>query len=116
MSGIIGGNSIYKIAKVYLRECKDENKPSAFLLLIKGICSNGNYFNAKSYIPEFVSPSTELKLNTEILKSEVQSRIKNYKKSLGSVFFKKYDELLDFSAIFLDDERANGDDFIYSIE
>jgi hypothetical protein len=114
MSGIIGGNSIYNIAKVYLKECRDENKPRAFLLFINGICSNGNYFKAKSFIPEFVSPTTELKLNSEILKSEVQSRIKNNKKSLITELFKKYDTFLNFREIFQDNEKPDGEGFIFS--
>jgi hypothetical protein len=88
----IGGDDMLKMATSLIKEVKDENKPRATSHFVKGFASNGNYYKALGYIPDYFSSSNELALKTEILKAEVFKREnKNAAKS-----FYEYDYTVDW--------------------
>lgn len=90
--GRMGGDGIMKMAANMVKEVKDESKPRALNLLIKGISSNGNYYKALGYVPAYLSSNSELALKTEILKAEISKRETPQQAS----FFYTYDLVSDW--------------------
>jgi hypothetical protein len=69
--GAIGGKQCIDLALKNLKDLKDERKARAFQLLVRGICKNKNYYLANKILPSYLSPTTELEVFSEIMKSEI---------------------------------------------
>ena len=113
--GGIGGKSILNLAIQEIKDQKDNKKARAFLLLVKGICKNRNYFLAKSTLPNYFSPESELEVFSKILNSEAIYRIslneKNFKTK--NYPFKTFDDELGIES-FNDLEDDFGGDIYFS--
>jgi hypothetical protein len=62
------------MAMILLKDKSDNIKPSCLNHFIDGKAQNGNYYQATTFIPDYVSSSSQLSLYTTILKNEVKKR------------------------------------------
>ena len=63
-----------KMAMALMKDKSDKTKPDCLNFFIDGKAQSGNYYQATTFIPEYISSSSELILYTTILKSEVIKR------------------------------------------
>jgi hypothetical protein len=78
---MMDNQKMYDRSVLMIKDLGDKDKPRAFMNFIKGITSNGLYYKAMGYIPEYTSSANELDLYTEIIKAEIvrQDKVLPYK-------------------------------------
>lgn len=72
--GRLSTNSGDKIAMLLMKDKSDKNKPNCLKYFISGKAQSGNYYQAITFIPDYVSSSSQLSLFTTILKHEIIKR------------------------------------------
>jgi energy-coupling factor transporter ATP-binding protein EcfA2 len=85
------GNSFFKILGRYattnssriamnlLKDKTDKTKPSCLNFFINGLLQTNRYYEATTFIPDYVSSSNQLKFYTSFIKNEARKKTKNYK-------------------------------------
>jgi hypothetical protein len=61
-----------------LKDKNDKIKPSCLNLFIRGLLESDRYYEAISYIPEYVSSSNQLMFYTSFIKNEARKNMKKY--------------------------------------
>ena len=114
---MIGSQGMFDISKKLIKDVKDQIKPRALVLFIRGVAYNGYYHKALHYIPDYVSSSNELELYTEIIKAEVQRQLKEKKRNNPKYYndYEKYDSPNRNNYGSGDEENAYGESY-YSSE
>jgi hypothetical protein len=62
------------MAMVLMKDKPDKSKPSCLNYFVKGKAQSGQYYQATTFIPDYVSSSSQLGLYTTILKEEIIKR------------------------------------------
>jgi hypothetical protein len=85
------GNSFFKILGRYatinssriamnlLKDKNDKIKPACLNYFINGLLQTNRYYEATTFIPDYVSSSNQLKFYTSFIKNEARKKTKNYK-------------------------------------
>ncbi|MES2837492.1 MAG: ATP-binding protein [Bacteroidota bacterium] len=68
--GRLSTNSTNAVALTLLKDKNDKIKPLCLNYFVEGVAQTGNYYLATSYIPDYVSSSSQLQLYTIILNNE----------------------------------------------
>lgn len=67
-----------RIAMVLLKDKSDKVKPSCLNFFINGLLDSDRYFEATTFIPDYVSSSSQLILYSSFIKKEAKKKMKNY--------------------------------------
>ena len=93
--GMVGSQEGYDITMDLFKEVDDLEKPRAIDNFINGIASDTLYYNAYTYIPEYLSRDNQLELYNEIIHAQVINNLKENKTNMVErLFWKKYEDLI----------------------